>query len=114
LSSSDFELHSWIVYVQLLVSEQLPTNLILMIVAMSMFMLFQTIPILVRSPEPDGFAGNAVNAANILLPFAIIILLFGPTSGFIISKVGSAKPTIAGTMITSIGFISLLIFHSND
>jgi hypothetical protein len=37
-----------------------------MIVAMSMFMLFQTIPILVRSPEPDGFAGNAVNAANIL------------------------------------------------
>jgi MFS family permease len=88
------------------------TNLLLMIVGISMFLLFQTIPILARSPEPVGFAEDAANAANIQLPFAVIILLFGITSGFIISKLGSLKPTIAGTIITSMGFISLLLFHS--
>jgi MFS family permease len=92
----------------------LPANLIIMIVGMSMFMVFQTIPILVRNPEPIGFGENAISTGKVQLPFAIILLIFGPTSGFIISKLGSLKPIIAGTIITAIVFFSLLILHSTE
>jgi MFS family permease len=85
-----------------------------MIVGMSMFMVFQTIPILVRNPEPIGFGEDAISTGKVQLPFAIILLIFGPTSGFIISKLGSLKPIIAGTIITAIGFFSLLILHSTE
>ena len=92
----------------------LPANLIIMIVGMSMFMVFQTIPILVREPSPVGFGENALNTGKVQLPFAIILLIFGPTSGFIISKLGSIKPIIIGTIITTLGFFTLLIFHSTE
>jgi MFS family permease len=90
----------------------LPANLIIMIVGFSMFMVFQTIPILARNPPPLGFGEDAVSTGNIQLPFALILLVFGPTSGFIISKLGSMKPVIAGASITSAGFFGLLMFHS--
>lgn len=92
----------------------LPANLIIMIVGLSMFMVFQTIPILIRNPEPIGFSEDAITTGKVQLPFAIILLIFGPTSGFIISKLGSLKPLIAGTLITTIGFFSLLEFHSTE
>ena len=92
----------------------LPANLIIMLVGFSMFMVFQTIPILVRSPEPIGFGEDAISAGKVQLPFAIVLLIFGPTSGFIVSKLGSLKPIIFGTFITTIGFIGLLMFHSTE
>jgi MFS family permease len=90
----------------------LPANLIIMIVGFSMFMVFQTIPILARNPPPLGFGEDAVSTGNIQLPFALILLVFGPTSGLIISKLGSMKPVIAGACITSAGFFAMLLFHS--
>ncbi len=92
----------------------LPANLMIMIIGFSMFMVFQTIPILVRNPPPLGFGEDAVNTGNVQLPFALVLLVFGPTSGFIISKLGSVKPIIAGTIITASGFLGLLIFHSSE
>jgi MFS family permease len=92
----------------------LPANLIIMLVGFSMFMVFQTIPILVRNPEPIGFGEDAISAGKVQLPFAIILLIFGPTSGFIVSKLGSLKPIIFGTFITTIGFVGLLMFHSTE
>ena len=92
----------------------LPANLIIMLVGFSMFMVFQTIPILVRNPEPIGFGEDAISAGKVQLPFAIVLLVFGPTSGFIVSKLGSLKPIIFGTFITTAGFIGLLMFHSTE
>jgi MFS family permease len=92
----------------------LPANLIIMLVGFSMFMVFQTVPILVRNPEPFGFGGDAISAGKVQLPFAIVLLIFGPTSGFIVSKLGSLKPIIAGTLMTTAGFIGLLMFHSTE
>ena len=43
----------------------LPANIILMIFGMTMFMVYQSIPVLVRTPEPIGFSGDAITAANI-------------------------------------------------
>jgi MFS family permease len=92
----------------------LPANLIIMLVGFSMFMAFQTVPILVRNPEPFGFGGDAISAGKVQLPFAIVLLIFGPTSGFIVSKLGSLKPIIVGTFMTTAGFIGLLMFHSTE
>jgi MFS family permease len=92
----------------------LPANIIILIFGMTMFMVYQTIPILVRSPNPLGFGGDAVSSAMVQLPFMIVFLIFAPSSGFIVSKVGNLKPTVAGTIIMTIGFFSLFMFHSTE
>ncbi len=91
----------------------LPSNLIIMVVGFSMFMVFQTIPVLVRNPPPLGFGGDAATAGYIQLPFAIVLLVFGPTSGYIVSKLGSIRPVIMGTIITAAGFLALFAFHQS-
>ena len=90
------------------------SSLIIMIVGMSMFMVFQTIPILVQTPQPIGFGENSVDTGRVQLPFAIVLLIFGPTSGFIISKLGSLKPIIFGSILTTFGFAVLFLFHSSE
>lgn len=90
------------------------SSIIIMIVGLSMFMVFQTIPILVQSPEPIGFGENAISTGKIQLPFAIVLLIFGPTSGFIISKLGSMKPIIFGSILTTTGFVMILLFNSSE
>lgn len=92
----------------------LPANVIILIFGMTMFMVYQTTPILVRSPHPFGFGGDAVASAMVQLPFMIVFLIFAPSSGFIVSKIGNLKPTAIGTVIMTIGFFSLFMFHSTE
>ena len=92
----------------------LPANVIILIFGMTMFMVYQTTPILVRSPHPFGFGGDAVASAMVQLPFMIVFLIFAPSSGFIVSKIGNFKPTAIGTVIMTIGFFSLFMFHSTE
>jgi MFS family permease len=92
----------------------LPGNLVMLVIGMTMFMVLQTIPILARSPHPLGFGDSVIEATKIQIPFSIILLIFGPTSGFIISKMGSRTPMIAGTIITTIGFFAVYAFHSTQ
>ena len=92
----------------------LSANILLLISFLSMFMVYQTIPVFVRSPDPVGLDGDAITTANIQLSFTIMSLIFAPISGFIISKLGNIKPTIAGTAITTIGFFLLLALHYTD
>ena len=92
----------------------LSANIILVIAFFCMFTVFQTIPVLVRSPEPLGFGENVITAANIQLPFMIVFLLFAPSSGFIVSKLGNIKPTLIGSIVSAIGFFSLFIYHSSE
>ena len=90
------------------------SNIIVIIWGICTFAIFQTIPILVQSPViTGGLGGNAIDAANIQLPFSITSLVFGPTSGIIISKIGSSKVTLIGAVITTISLIGTLIFHAN-
>lgn len=91
----------------------LPSILIILIVGLSNFMVFQTIPILVRNPEPIGFGADVVGAGTIQLPFALVFLVFGPTSGFIISRLGSLRPVIVGTSIVTASFLGLVFFHDS-
>ncbi len=92
----------------------LPTNVILMIVGISTFMVYQTIPILIQSPQPLGFGGDAISTANVQLPFMIISLIVSAASGFIVSKVGNFRLTALGTIVCTVGFFALVTFHSTE
>ncbi len=92
----------------------LPATIILMMVFLCMFMVYQTIPILVRSPQPLGFGGDAVVTASVQLPFMIVLLIGTIMSGFILNRVGNTRLTLLGTIISAIGFISLFLFHSTE
>ena len=89
-------------------------NIIIVVVGYSMFTVFQTIPILVQNPQPVGFGGDPISAAKLQLPFALIILVFGAASGLIITRLGSMKTIIIGTVVGAIGFSALEIFHSTE
>jgi MFS family permease len=89
-------------------------TLIIIIVGFSMFIVFQTIPILVENPKPVGFGGDPISAANVQLPFALVFLVFGPVSGLLISKLGSMKPIMVGTVLGSIGFFIIVTSHSTE
>ena len=88
------------------------TNIMMIILGFSMFMVFQTIPILAESPPPAGFGYSITGTAAIQLPFSIILLIFGPTSGYIVSRLGSIRPAIMGYAINAFGFFMLATFHS--
>ena len=77
----------------------LPTNINLMIVSITMFMVYQSIPILVRSPKPLGFSGDAKAVANVQLPFMVISFLVSSIAGVIISKFGNLNITVVGNVI---------------
>ncbi|MDQ2684575.1 MAG: MFS transporter [Thermoproteota archaeon] len=92
----------------------LPSNILLLVLGITMFLVYQTIPILVTSPIPLGFGGDAIQSAMVQLPFMIVILIFAPSSGFIVSKIGNFKPIVMGGILTTIGFASMFVFHMNE
>ena len=92
----------------------LPTYIILMVMGTLMFLVYPSIVQLVRSPEPFGFGGNAVDTAHVQLPFMIMFLVFASASALVIRKIGNVKPTILGGIISVIGAFGLLAFHSSE
>ena len=92
----------------------LPSYILLVATGVTMFMIYPTIVQLVRSPIPLGFGGDSVDAANVQLPFMIMFLVFSSITPFIINRIGSIKPTIIGAIISLIGALGLLTFHSSE
>ncbi|MGB9002741.1 MAG: MFS transporter [Nitrosotalea sp.] len=92
----------------------LPSNIILIIVGVSTFMVYQTIPILIRSPTPLGFGGNVITIAEVQLPFMIISLVVSAAGGFFLSRVGNVNLAALGTVICAVGFFSILAFHYTE
>ena len=92
----------------------LPPTIILMLVFMSIFMVYLTIPVMVRSPEPLGFGGDAVAVAAVQLPFMVVLLIGTIMSGFILNRIKNTKLTLIGTVISAIGFFILFMFHSTE
>ncbi|HZA07216.1 MAG TPA: MFS transporter, partial [Nitrososphaeraceae archaeon] len=90
----------------------LAPTIILMLAFMSIFMVYMTIPVMVRSPPPFGFGGNAMEVASVQLPFMIVLLIGTIMSGFILNKIKNTKIMIFGSVISTVGFFVVLIFHS--
>ena len=92
----------------------LPSYIILMATGITMFMAYPTIVQLVRSPMPLGFGGDAVDAANVQLPFMIMFLVFASVTPLIINRIGKLNPMIIGALASLIGSLGLLMFHSAE
>jgi MFS family permease len=92
----------------------LPPTIILMLTFLSIFMVYLAIPVMVRSPEPLGFGGDPLNVASVQLPFMIVLLIGSIMSGFMLNRVKNIKLTLIGTVISAIGFVILLMFHSTE
>jgi len=90
----------------------LPSYIIAIATGITMFMAYPAIVQLVRNPVPLGFGGSAVDAANVQLPFMIMFLVFASVTPFIINRIGKLNPIIIGTIISLIGSVGLLMFHS--
>ena len=67
----------------------------------ALMVVYQSLPILIRSPPPVGFGGDASSIANVQLPYMIMSLIFSVASGFVVSKFGNLRPTTIGTIITT-------------
>jgi MFS family permease len=107
--------HSPLLDFKLMTSKSfLPPTIILMLVFMSIFMVYLTVPVMVRSPEPLGFGGDAVAVASVQLPFMVVLLIGTIMSGFILNRVKNTKLTLIGTVISAIGFFILFMFHSTE
>jgi MFS family permease len=91
----------------------LPTIINLMIVSLTMFMVYQSMPILIRSPNPAGFGGDAITTANVQLPFMVISFLVSTAAGIVVSKFGNVNTALVGNVISTMGFFLLLMFHSS-
>jgi MFS family permease len=93
----------------------LSANIINMTVGLTALMVvYQSLPILIRSPPPLGFGGDASSIASVQLPYMTVSLIFSVASGFVVSKFGNLRPTTVGTIVTSMGFIILFLFHSTE
>jgi MFS family permease len=92
----------------------LPSYIILMATGITMFMAYPAIVQLVRSPMPLGFGGDAVDAANVQLPFMIMFLVFASVTPLIINRIGKLNPIIIGALVSLIGSLGLLMFHSTE
>jgi MFS family permease len=89
----------------------LPTNILIMNIGIALFIIYQTLPILIQSPTPLGFGGGPLTTAIVQLPFMILSFAISVISGFLISKIGNIKPTLAGGIISTFGFFLLFVFH---
>jgi MFS family permease len=90
------------------------TVITFMIMGFTMFMVYQTIPILVRTPIPIGLGGNALTSSMILFPFTVIFLVLSPFVSKIITKLGNLKPFIIASIISFLGFVCIYFFHASE
>ena len=58
--------------------------------------------------------GEVSMTANKVIEIKLILFLVAIISGFLITKLGNVKPTIIGSVISSIGFFSLFLFHLSE
>jgi len=104
-----------LIYLKLLTNKKLLYGiLILLIVGLCTFMVYQTIPIMIQSPQPLGFGGTELSTATVQLPFMIVFLVGNISAGFVLNKIGNKKITLIGTVVGTVGFFCLLFFHSTE
>jgi MFS family permease len=92
----------------------LPPTLILLLVSLSIFSVYLTITVMVRSPVPFGFGGDALTVANIQLPFMMVFLVTTAISGFLLNKIKNYRIILSGTSIATVGFFLLVMFHTTE
>jgi EmrB/QacA subfamily drug resistance transporter len=92
------------------------TNVTTLLVGFGMFGSFILIPTLAESPRSTGygFGVDATHAGLLLLPGSLAMLLLGPLSGIVGSRVGNKVPLAAGGTLTGLGLALLAVAHGGQ
>jgi EmrB/QacA subfamily drug resistance transporter len=91
------------------------TNIATLLVGFGMFGSFVLIPTLAESPVSTGygFGANATGAGLLLLPGSLAMLVLGPVSGIIGSRVGNKVPLAVGGFVTAAGLALMAVAHGS-
>ncbi len=91
----------------------LGANVTALFVGLSMFLLFQTLPFFLMTPQPLGPFGvtDAFTLGLYMFPSAIPQLIFGPLAGKLSHKIGAWKVLVIGLAVLTIGFMVLIELH---
>jgi EmrB/QacA subfamily drug resistance transporter len=91
------------------------TNLTALLVGFGMFGSFILTPQFVQTPEIAGygFGASVTEAGLFLLPSTVIMLIAGPVSGWLGTRVGSRVPVLIGTITASSSFLWLALMHDH-
>lgn len=94
----------------------LMTNIATLLVGFGMFGSFILIPTLAEAPTTTGygFGVGATHAGLLLLPGSLAMLVSGPLSGIIGSRVGNKVPLTVGGFVTGLGLLLLAAAHGNQ
>ncbi|MFL6139737.1 MAG: MFS transporter [Frankiaceae bacterium] len=94
----------------------LMTNIATLLVGFGMFGSFILIPTLAESPTSTGygFGASATHAGLLLLPGSVAMLLLGPMSGIIGSRLGNKVPLTIGGFATATGLALLALAHGSQ
>jgi MFS family permease len=94
----------------------LMTNLATLLVGFGMFGSFVLIPQLVEAPVATGygFGLDASQAGLLMLPGALAMLLLGPVSGILGSRVGNKVPLAVGSLLAGLGLLLLAVEHGSQ
>ena len=89
------------------------TNLAALLVGFGMFGSFILVPKFVQAPPAAGYGFNAdVTAAGVfLLPSTFVMLVAGPLSGVLGTRLGSRLPLLLGTLLAALAFAFLALEH---
>jgi MFS family permease len=92
------------------------TNVATLLVGFGMFGSFILIPTLAQVPTSTGygFGANATHAGLLLLPGSIAMLVLGPVSGIIGSRLGNKLPLALGGFLTAAGLALLALAHGSQ
>lgn len=87
------------------------TNMSAFVVGLGMFMMFQAITYLVRTPPPVGFSSSIFEAGLLQVPGSILLLIAGPLAGILVNKRGAKMPLVLGSIVLSISFYYFYALH---
>jgi MFS family permease len=94
----------------------LGANLVALFMGLSMFLLFQTIPFFLRSPESLGGFGidDAFVIGLFMFPSALTQLFFAPAAGAWSKRIGADKILSIGMGISTLAIVMLIMWHGQD
>jgi EmrB/QacA subfamily drug resistance transporter len=92
------------------------TNVATLLVGFGMFGSFVLIPTLAEAPTSTGygFGLDATHAGLLLLPGSLAMLVLGPVSGIIGSRVGNKVPLAIGGLVAALGLGLMAVAHGTQ
>ncbi|MGZ4923189.1 MAG: MFS transporter [Halobacteriota archaeon] len=90
------------------------TNMSAFVVGLGLFMMFQSITYLVRTPPPVGFGSSIFQAGLLQVPGSIVLLAAGPVAGILVRKRGAKMPLVVGSIVLSVSFYYFYAFHDTQ